>query len=86
MISDHTGQRATLAGSAPLHPCRVLELVIPTILPVLHARYRHCVLLHSGFWAQSLPRVHVPVIDQFSDRVSDPVSDQPNLMRLVTIG
>ena len=29
-------------------------------------------------------RVHGPVRDQFSDLVSDPVSDQPNLVRVVT--
>ena len=70
------GQRATLAGSAPRCLCSMLEVVVPTTLRVLHARYRHCVLLRSGFWAQSLSRVHVPVIDQFSDRVYDPVSYQ----------
>ena len=42
----------------------MLQVVVPTFLRVLHARYRHCVLLRSGFWAQSLSRVHVPVIDQ----------------------
>ena len=63
----------------------MLEVVVHTILRALHARYRHCVLLRSVFLAQSVPLVHVSVIDQFSDRVYDPVSYQLNLGRFVTI-
>ncbi len=61
------------------------EVAIPPTLPVLYACYRHRVLLGGVFGLGQCQRVHGPISDQFSDAVSDLVSDHPIVVRLVTL-